>query len=629
MRHVTHSPVRGSFDRLSCALLIAFVSAFSSACTAEDDRGAFHAEYIVQVKDTAAHLLHVTATFSNLRQPYLEIALPVWTPGYYWAENYYQDVRRFTVRDGSSARLRAPKVQPSIWRIETRGANEVTAEFDYVATNPGSIRAGITSQYAFFTGTQLFLEPVGHRQASSTVQFIVPPGWGVASALRETADPTVFTAIDYDELVDAPTVLGSFDSVRFEVEGKPHFVVTIPAGTLTVDSVPASVPQIIRTQRAIFGSLPYDKYVFFLLSSPNGEVATGAGALEHLNSSVYPDPGGFPNEWLVAHEFFHLWNVKRIRPTEIWPYDYSRVNPGPSLWVSEGITSYYASLTTYGGDTPAEGIGPDTRAFPVAGADDEGSLLEHFAYTISRIESNPERHHVSPTDASHSGAGGFAYSKGEVLGALLDLSILHDTQARRGLDDVMRALYAEHYERGRGFTPNDLVRIVSSTAGRDYTDFFDRYVTDVQTPPYDSIFAYAGYSVSRVSRNLGVLGTTARSISTSTAEGDPVEGRFVYRIPNETSPAALAGIRVGDVIVSVEGVPIHQVPLANLFGLNWIGGRFLGKAGERVVVRVLRDDSQQDIPVTLGTREEINFRIESDPVATSEQLAVRSAWLER
>jgi len=207
-------------------------------------------------------------------------------------------------------------------------------------------------------------------------------------------------------------------------------------------------------------------------------------------------------------------------------------------------------------------------------------LLDHLAYRISQVESNPERVYTSPSDASWGFGTVNYYHTGEVLGALLDLSILHDMQGQRGLDDVMRDLYKEHYERGRGSTPDDLIRIVSTKAGRDYTDFFRRYVIGTETPPYDTIFGFAGYHVSSASRTLGVLGLgAARSTS---------EGRLVYLIRNPASPAALAGIRVGDLILAVDGVPIHQVALANLFGQNWIGGRFLGMAGERVVLTVLR-----------------------------------------
>jgi predicted metalloprotease with PDZ domain len=603
------------------AVGIAFLSAAPNALAQVEDRP-LSVEYSVEVKDTTRRLFHVTASFGNLRQPYLDVALPVWTPGVYQAQNYALNVTRFAAHDRSGARLRAPKVQPSTWRIETSRKDAVTVEFDYAATDLSSTGAGITGQLAFFTGTQLFLEPVGHRTAASTVRFVVPRGWRIVSALRETADSSVFAAADYDELVDAPTVLGSFDVTRFEAEGRPHFVVTAPAGAECTGDLPElieTLPRIVAVHRSIFGSLPYEKYVFFCVAN------LGGASLEHGNSYV--------TGWLswvnAAHEMFHLWNVKRIRPAEMWPYDYSRVNPGPSLWVSEGITSYYEAIAAYrsgldeSGDAPAEGAGAEVFD-PVK--DSERALLDHLAYRISQVESHPERHHVSPSDASLSDGLGYGavgpsyYHTGELLGLLLDLSILHDTQGRRGLDDVMRSLFNDYYERGKGFTADDMIEVVSANAGRSYTEFFARYVTGTEVPPYDSILGFAGYRVSRSQRTLGFLGVTARSTP---------EGRQVYMIPRPASPAGLAGIRVGDEILAIDDVPIHQVPLTNLYGRNWIGGRIPGRAGERVVLTVRRGDAQRKVPVTLSSMEEIVFTIERDPAATPRQLAIRRGWLKR
>lgn len=588
---------------------------------AQDPAQPLSVEYLVEVADTTRRLFHVTAKFGNLRQPHLDVALPVWTPGVYEPRNYAVNVTRFTARDRSGARLRAPKVQPSAWRIETVGIDLVTVEFDYSAADLASSGAGISGQLAFFTGTQLFLEPVGHRAAPSTVRFLVPTGWKIASALRESADSSVFAAANYDELVDAPTILGSFDLTRFEAEGKPHFVVTAPTGAECASNLPelvAALPKIIAAQRSIFGSLPYEKYVLFC-------VANLAGAsLEHGNSYVT----GWLNPVNAAHEIFHLWNVKRIRPAEMWPYDYSRVNPGPSLWVSEGVTSYYEATIAYrtglgASDAPAEGAGPEVS--PLV-KDPERTLLDHLAYRISQVESHPERHHVSPSDASLSDGLGYGavgpsyYHTGEVLGLLLDLSILHDTQGRRGLDDVMRSLYNDYYERGRGFTADDIIGVVSANAGRNYTEFFARYVTGTEVPPYDSILGFAGYRVSRSLRTLGLLGVTARSTA---------DGRQVYRFSRSATPAELAGIRVGDEILAIDDVPIHQVPLTNLFGRNWIGGRIPGRAGERVVLTVRRGETARMVPVTLGSVEQVVFTIERDPAAMAPQLAIRNAWLKR
>lgn len=592
-------PVR-TLAVLTCALA-------GAPMAAQPRQNAFHAEYTVEVKDTAAHLFHVTATFSHLRQPHLDLALPVWTPGWYTIENYARNVLRFTVKDGSGARLAAPRSHASTWSIDTRGKDRVIAEFDYRANVLAVNQAKITGQYAFFTGTQLFLEPVGHRDTPATVRFVVPQGWRIATALHDTGDPTIYTAPDYDTLVDAPTLLGDFDVYRFDVDGKPHFLVQksvapIPADTIA--RVTARFRSMILAQRAIFGSLPYDKYVVFHL--PGTAESNARGALEHGNSYVgasgplpiIPEPN--------AHEFFHVWNVKRIRPAEMWPYDYSRPNETPSLWVSEGITSYYDVLTRY-------------RARFI----DDTTFLAGVGRAMGAIDRNDARRYFSPSDASISTWLGYDtpvafgisyYTQGLVLGALLDLSIRHDTRGRRGLDDVMSALYTQFYQKGKGFTPTDLVQTVSAVAGRAYADFFRRHVTGVDVPPYDTIFDYAGFRVERSDRVLGEFGAQ----TTETAQG-----RLLW-IVVDSLPAGQAGLRTGDVLLAADGAPIRELQFADP-----AGHLVVGKGGQRVVFTVLRDSKQQQVPVTLGTQNDVRYQIKNDPLATPDQLVVRKSWLAR
>jgi predicted metalloprotease with PDZ domain len=236
------------------------------------------------------------------------------------------------------------------------------------------------------------------------------------------------------------------------------------------------------------------------------------------------------------------------------------------------------------------------------------------------------RNFVSPADASVSDGMEYGaiepsyYLSGEVLGALLDLSILHDSKGERRLDDVMRALYKEYYLRGRGYTTADLIKTVSSIAGKDYTPFFNSYVTGTAVPPYDALFGYAGYKISRSSRKLGSLGLWAYSKD---------DGRLISRTVDERSPAGKAGLQQGDLILSVDGVPIHQVPLADLVYENWMSGLFVGRAGDRVVLRIRHADGKEaDVPVVLGIREEQIFKIEPDPTATAEQLRIGARWME-
>ena len=590
----THRSLRGRLLTLglACSLLA------PSAVRAQADT-TFGAEYTVSVKDTAAHLFHVSATFFNIRQRVLDLALPVWMPGHYQLENYGKHLLGFAVSDSAGRRITAGRVHPQTWRVEVSGRSRITADFDYVANILDTDQAKIASTFAFFTGVQLFLEPIGHSHVRAKVRFVMPAGWRVVSALHETTDSSVFTASSYDALADAPTWLGRFDLQRFDVDGKAHYVVLAP-GKVPADSIPGLLSRLaamVTVERAIFGRLPYDKYTFFFLPRPlEGQQP---GAIEHATSFVASGPNAAAIDQLhsAAHEFFHLWNVKRIRPAELWPYDYSRPQATPSLWVSEGITSYYGNIAVY-----RAGFQTDTGFFA------------RLAGAVTGWERSDARGYMSPSDASEAvwvgGASPSYYDQGEVLGALLDLSILHDTKGERGLDDVMRAMFHQLYERGRGFTPMELIRTVSSVAGRDYAGFFRRYVTGVEPPPYDTVFRYAGVKV-------------AWSYSGGIVSGTSLipQGRRVDAIGTR-GPGALAGLRLGDIIVAIDDTPVRDLSF-------WENGCCLraDPGRDRVVLTVIRDSTQLRLPLQLGVARQFDLAYES--TATNQQLTVRRAWLRR
>ncbi len=479
---------------LVASLAIAFSLIISPASLAQK-REAFQIDYTVSVASVEGHLFHVTAGVKNITEPWLELSLPVWTPGWYTVENYFKNVLRFKITDAKGNRLEPQMTRKQTWRVETKGLDSIKVEFDYQATVLALNQAKITSDFAFFTGTELFLMAGGHRASPSTVRFELPADWKIVSALKETSDPMTFTAPDYDTLVDAPTEMGKFDLAQFEVEGKPHYLVTTPVGALPKDAAQKFIEMLAKVanaQSSIFGGLPYEKYVYFyFFSRPE---SNAGGALEHLNSHVSfafrPNP-----EFMIgtaSHEYFHLWNVKRIRPAEMWPYDYSREDETPLLWVSEGFTNYYGNVALYR-----------------AGLRTRQQFVQSVEGAINGVESNEARSYISPANSSVATWAGYDtpvafgisyYTQGQNLGALLDLSILQNTGGASGLDDVMRALYREFYGKGKGFTTEDLIGIVNRVTKRDYHDFFGKYVSGVEVPPYDVILGYAGYKVETASR---------------------------------------------------------------------------------------------------------------------------------
>jgi predicted metalloprotease with PDZ domain len=422
--------------------------------------------------------------------------------------------------------------------------------------------------------------------------------------LKNTADPMTFTAADYDALVDAPAMMGNFDVHEFQVEGIPHYFTAYPAGRFNAEKSKRFTEMLansIKAQSAIFGGLPYDKYVAYYFFQPADSNASGA--LEHLNSYVAFAPQGeraTPEQIIGtgSHEFFHLWNVKRIRPAEMWPYDYSRENETPLLWVSEGFTNYYGLVGNYRG-------GNITRE----------QFLASAGNAAAGIENSEARKYISPANSSvitwvgYDTPQAFAisyYTQGQNLAGLLDLSIRNDTNGASSLDDVFRALYREHYQKGRGFTTDEMIGIINRITKKDYRDFFDRYVWGVDVPDYDRIFGYAGYRLEKKPQASAYFGFSGRPRGTGLTMTD-IE-------PN--GPAAAAGLRVGDVITRIDGQPTLSSPLGDV-------------AGKEVKLSVDREGKEVELTMKVGSREFIAYTLAEIPGATPQQLRIREGWLKR
>jgi predicted metalloprotease with PDZ domain len=594
---------RKNASRLFVAVALFILSAVPAALAQDQS---FHIDYTVAISNQQQQLFHVTADVQNIREDELSLQLPTWTPGWYTVENYAKNILRFVVTDAKGARLPFVMTRKQTWRVPTKGMDHIKVEFDYRADTLALNQAKIAKDYAFFTGIELFLMAEGHRDRPSAVRFEMPSGWQIISALKETSDPNTFTASDYDTLVDAPTEMGRFDLLKFDVAGHPHYLVTTPAGAFAKDKAEKfseMIRKVAIAEGAIFGEIPYEKYVhFYFFSRPE---SNAGGALEHLNSFVAFAYGDEPEGLIgtAAHEFFHLWNVKRLRPAEMWPYDYSRENETPLLWVSEGFTNYYSNIAQLR-----------------AGLRSREQFVQYAASAITGVESNEARRYISPANASTSTWLGYDsptafgisyYTQGQNLGALLDLSIIHDTNAQAGLDDVMRTLYNEHYKRGKGFTTEDMISVINRLTKRDYHDFYNRYVWGVDVPPYDEIFGYAGYKAETSSQSTPRLDFDA----TVNSDGDIQLTRV-----QPGSTAATAGLQVGDVLVSIEGLEVRR-------GFGPVYEVLTKNIGKAVKVDIKRAGTSKTISMPVAGEQHAAYRLVALPTPTPEQTKVRDRWL--
>ena len=560
--------------------------------------------YTVSLKDPATRQFHIMTDIRNIDQKQLDLALPTWTPGWYVVENYYKNVLRFKITDGNGKQLPFRMIKKQTWRVDTSQIKQLRIEYDYAAHVLALNQAKIADDMAFFTGIQLFLEPVGHRETPSNVRFDIPAGWRLISPLKETSDPMVFRAANYDTLVDAPAQMGKFDLTTFEVDSKPHHFVAYPAGAFNAEKTKAYTEMLSKVtleHKEIFGDLPYEKFVYYYFFAP--PESNASGALEHQNSFVHFAPAGertTPQQLVTtgAHEFFHVWNVKRFRPAAMWPYDYSREQETPLLWVSEGFTSYYASLIVYR-----------------AGLINEEQYLGRTAGAVTGVESNEARHYIAPANASVSTWVGYDspvafsisyYTAGQNLAGLLDISIRNDSNGAKSLDDVMRELYNGFYKRGRGFTSEDLLAVINRVSGKNYSEFFRKFVYGTEIPDYDTIFGYAGLDVERTERKAPLFGFSIRNR----------DGGYLINSVEPNSSAAKAGLVRGDLIVQANGKPAQDA--------DW--GTF---GGTTVKLRVTRGEEIRDVDMAVDFRNTTTFGLKPLPDAAAKQLRVREGWLSR
>ena len=561
-------------------------------------------DYTVQLSNPATKQFHITTAIKNIKQDRLDLSLPTWTPGWYVIENYGKNLLRFRITDANGKILPHTMSRKQTWNVDTKGISEIKVDYDYRAEILALNQAKIADDYAFFTGIEFFLQPEGHRSEPSAVHFQIPQNWKIISALKETADPTTFTAANYDVLVDAPVEMGNFDVTKFEVEGKPHYFVSTPAGSFNAEKTQKftqMLTKVVSAEKAVFGELPYEKYVHFYFFTP--AESNASGALEHLNSFVAFAPNGdvaTPERIIgtAAHEFFHLWNVKRIRPFEMYPYDYSRENETPLLWVSEGFTNYYGNLSTYR-----------------AGIISKEDFLKRRGDVIGNIENDEVRNYISPAESSVSTWLGYDapvafgisyYAQGENIAALLDLSIRHDTDGKSSLDDVFRALYNDFYKKNKGFTTEDMIAIVNRLTRKDYHDFYLHYAFGTDVPNYDEIYGYAGYKIERKAQQVPVLGFGVRFRNGGLFVNLVVSGSF----------AATAGLKQGDVILKINGDDPQNAPLSTL-------------AGKQVTFNVKRGAEEIEVPFTVGSRDATAYSLVEMPNPGAEQMKIREGWLKR
>jgi len=567
--------------------------------------------FTVTMPQPASHIFHVTMRAAGLAGETQDFKMPVWTPGYYRVIDYARNVSNLHAHDAAGHELAREKTSRNTWRVVTAGAASVTVDYDvYGATRFGA-QNYLAEDRAYISPPGFYLHLAGQIGRPATVTIELPPGWTrIASGLDPVAGrPNTFSAPDFDALYDCPTLLGNQEALQFDVRGVPHLVAleNVPA-PVDRPAMLADLKRMVEAATVLMGDIPYRHYTFLMMGTGNGGIEHLTSASIAFNGNSLTTPNGYRG-WLsyVAHEYFHNFNVKRIRPLALGPFDYDTENLTDMLWVSEGLSVYYQDLLLVR-----------------AGITTPEQYLEKMQTSLGRFENAAGRHYQSATESSWntwgtSGVGNDRnttisyYDNGAMLGAMLDLKIRHDSGNRRSLDDAMRALYRKYYqEKRRGFTDAEFrAECEAAAGGADLSDVF-AYASTTRDPDYARYFAYAGLAM----ETTAVDGKGAYlGVNTHVDES----GKLLVVNTQAGSPAGKSGLGAADQIVEVEGSKATVKALSDALAAK--------KPGDRLKLKIARVGDAQEIEVELSTNPVRTYRFQKMTNPEPLQAAIWKDWM--
>jgi predicted metalloprotease with PDZ domain len=579
--------------------------------------------YTVSMPAPHTHLLQVEmrvrgAGTTNLPAQ-VDLLMPVWTPGSYLVREYARHVQDFaaTGADGNKP-LAWRKVNKNTWRIETAtAARELRITYSVYA-NELTVRTNdLHDRHAFWNNAATLMYVDGQLAAPSTVRVVPFGDWKIATGLPAVAGQrNTFRAENFDVLYDSPFLVSDFKTISFEVRNVPHRIIVDGEGNYDAERMRRDVQKIVEASAEMMGELPYHDYTFFLMLHPSA-----GGGLEHLNSTALimrryafrPEAAWDDFLSLVAHEYFHLWNVKRIRPDALGPFDYTGENYTRLLWVAEGVTSYYENILSRRAGMISDKEYLTTIANAIRGLQNTPGRLEQ---SIEEASFDAWIKYYRPDENSLNSAISY-YDKGAIVGLLLDLEIRRRSAGARSLDDVMRYLYNEFYKKNRNYTPEDFQRTAERMAGASLDDFFRRSVRGREELDYNTALAGVGLQLlttapadpSKPAAPKAYFGANLRQ------DGDRL---LVSSVPAGT-PAYNQGITFGDQIVALDGGRVT---------LQTFNARLEERRpGDEVRLSIFRLDELRNVTIKLGSRVEENYRIVPLAQQTPEQKRLYEGWL--
>lgn len=593
-------------NRFKLSLLIVLFLSLGNAAAAL----AAELRYTLSMPEPHTHYFEVEAELSGTRKNYIDFTMPVWAPGSYLVREFAKNVEGFEATDGDGKPLRSEKIDKNTWRVYSKKASVVRAKYDVYAYELSVRTSFLDASHGYVNGTSIFMYPEGYQNQQGTL--VVKPfnGWDkISTGLKNTGKFT-YTFPNYDILADSPLEIGTHEVYEFTAAGVPHELAMYGGGNYEPKKLMADMTRIIEETVKLMGELPLDRYVFIVHN-----LERGGGGLEHLNSTtLQTSRWNYANESsyhgflsLVAHEYFHLWNVKRLRPENLGPFNYNTENYTRMLWVSEGITSYYDDLLV----RRAGFYSPDRYLAIAAGSinsveNTPGNKIQPVAESSFDAWIKYYRRNENSNNAEVS-----YYTKGGVLGHLLNMEIMEATKGEKSLDDVMRYMYQRYYKKlDRGYTEADFKEALEKISGRNMDAFFRNYVNGTASPDYNSYFDAAGLQLVNTNEGGNAINWGASTYMSG--------GKLIVRGVSRGSSAWEGGLNVNDEIIAFNGYRADDSLESQISAMN---------VGDTAEVLISRDGKLQTLNIKMLQDESVRYQFIRVDNPTQTQQKIFNKWL--
>ena len=631
---------RPSFDRL-CRLALAAVLAcpiLSSVAAAKAAGGQLTSpqagpdqielSYGLDMERPSTHLLEVEIIAKQVTEPVLRFAMPAWAPGRYAIYDFAKNVQEFSVAGANGQSL--PWVQPDkqTWTVNTSHCDgTVKVRYKVFANDLTGSFSQFDTSHAAINGASVFMYLTGNKPDPLILTLRPPMGWKIASGFSMSLTQTTFQVPNYDILVDTPLEISPDVWVKdFEEDGKTfrvavHSYANQDSSAGNRAALVDGLKKIVHAEMAMMPKPDFSHYTFLFHFDPGLPMGDG---MEHLNSTDIIVHGRFSGNGVsqaletAAHEFFHLWNVKRLRPVGLGPFNYSREVYSRSLWFVEGLTTYYSYVNLlrsgiWGEKEFLDRLADEVRALREA----PGRKLmsaESSSFHAWFYDRSPQMQETNFANTTIS-----YYNKGALLGMLLDLEIRSATHGEKSLDDVMRLMYQKFYEspattyylHGRGYTEKDILDAVNQVSGVDFAPFFQQYIAGTIPLPYKDVLVRAGLALH--------IATSPKAPPSLGVLVEPVDtGVRIFAI-QPGGAADRAGLSRDDVLISVDDQSLATDSLGDRLSIYPVGAK--------VLLEVERHEERHLMYVQLGPPQPDEYSITELPGATGEQVKIRQRWL--